>query len=368
MLHLHSQTGKISNLYKGIDLGGGRLGSVFTLVGAHGEPTNLVAKVIDTNLVDSELSQQTKIRLVVNEIKILNQLELLEGYVREDAIYTIVMKEVEGLQTHLFNGNSIKWEMYRAVGSLHRKNLLHFRKNPNHFSICPQYNHLKVSLIDFGLAEEATFCNRRINHLSILGRNFYSSPKLTTVLNFYVTEIVEYALKSKHETCMQLLLVAAITLSGLYGMPALAITHLIVKEFVMRLLWSQLEKIIEVESIEELIDIIQAKKIKNIEVLSILKNIVALLDASLSPYLIGAFLSYQWLKEDMPFVQHSFEFIADKSWQQLFANTTPALLSATATMYFPIAQLIEALQQCVGNAFSSRTPSALHLLFHYANL
>jgi hypothetical protein len=219
MLHFTSQkTERIYNLYKGKNLGASLLGNVFTLIGVHGESTNLVGKIIDTNINDPELSKQAKIRLTVNEIKILNELDLLEGYVREDGIYTIVMKEAKGLQSHFFNGNSIKWEMYRAIKNLYLKNNLRFIIHPNHSNIDPRYNRFKVSLIDFGPEDEGKFCNITIDHLCFLGRNFYSSPKLLTVVNFYVLEMIKFAMEGKYETCNQLLLIAALTLSGLYNM------------------------------------------------------------------------------------------------------------------------------------------------------
>lgn len=367
MLHFTAQgSGKTCHLYKGQDLGTGRFGSVFTLVGAQGQATNLVAKIIDTHLFDPELSQLKRVRLAVNEIKVLNQLDLLEGYVREDAVYTIVMKEAKGLQTHLFHGNSVKWEMYRAIENLHRKNTLYYHKQAGDFLTDPNYNKLKNSLIDFGDVDDATFCNISIDHLTFFGRNFYSSPQLLSILSFYVSEMVAYAMESQFETCIQLHLVATFTLSALYGIAPLVVTHIMVREFIITLLWGQLSKEINAESIEELIYLILSKQYKSRNILDILKKIVVIVESTLAPYLIGSLLSYQWLKEGGSFVPQNFQCLKDKGWQSLFSNVTPGLICTTAMMYFPIAELIATLQKNVEEASSQRSSrSGLDILYHY---
>ncbi len=366
MPHSSSQkTGSINNLYKGKDLGAGRFGSVFTLNGSQGQPTNLVAKIIDTNLLDPEISKHKKVRLTINEIKVLNQLGLLEGYAREDAVFTIVMKEANGLQAHFFNGNNIKWEMYRAIRHLYQKNIVHSHTYTDNFIVDPNYDRLKVTLIDFGIANEVTFCNVTLDHLSFFGRNFYSSPKLLTILSFYVSEMIQHAIDNKFETCIQLLLIGAFTLSALYGIPTLAMIHIMVREFITTLLWRQLATEFTAQSIEELMHFILSKKIKSRKVLNILESIITLLQSALSIYLMGSLLSYQWLKERGPFVKQNFQCIKDKAWQHLFSNATPELLCTTAMMYFPIAQLIETLQKCVDYSPPRSSKAEFGLLFYY---
>lgn len=338
-------SGASEEFFEGKLLGEGQFGRVFALVDKSNLETDFVCKKMDISCPDtgpraSTFTKRERLLYTLNEIRILERAGLLAGYSRTDDTFVIVMKRIEGISGEEFN-NDRAWYLYCALRELHRKNIAHMDCHPPNYIVSnPEGNFPKAHAIDFYFSLDATYTNACLDTFQFFMFQNIRSFKL--VLKFYVAEMLKHANEHRFVTCQQILLMGALILAGIYGIPALAITHMMVREFISSLIINQLGKEISSKGIPHLLAFLIMRKKSDLRLGINIAHLLHIIQGSLSLYLAYSQLSYHFLKSGS-FVNHLFNI--NKGWHYIFANLTPEILLHTGLMCNPILQIIKSLTE-----------------------
>lgn len=354
-------TGERIQLRLGAHLGSGLFGDVCTLTNNRGRQTQFVCKTVNLNAqspfmqfgLNPPVDKKRRLEVTLNEIKVLEQLGLLEGYEREGDQLRVIMKLVEGVSGAQSGHPNRERLNFKALRDFHRKGFAHFDSHANNFIINADEN--KSTIIDFNMADESTFLNTALDTLffHIINHPFEAmSGRFRPLLELYVEEMVQYAIAHKYETVTKVLIMGAITIAAISGVPALAVTHLMVQEFLKMLFMKQLAKEINSRVIT-LIPIVlyscvsyHLGRFPDPSTLKKIETTMQIAQSCLSMYLMYSSLAYHW-GENGTFINEGLNCIKNKDWYSVFANATPEVLVNTAGMYYSITGILSQVNTLV---------------------
>lgn len=345
MISFTSQaTGTTLRLDKGSFLGRGEYGDTYELC-RNGCSAGLVCKEITISLGNqrkSWVTRKARLQSVINELKYLTKLNLLEGYRRERNTFFIIMKKMEGKvadESSLDHDDRI-FACYKELKNLHRKNIAHMDCHFGNFIISERFP-FQAQAIDFGSSKEATYLNSVMDFYALC---YHEKAIFSTLVKYYVVDMVTYAWSHKFETVQNLLMMGAVTLAAIYGIPVLMISHLMVQEFLLALLIHQLGKEISSAGLNTLIgELIFKKTHLSPQTVMKITDVLYIAQSCLSFYLMHCNLIYHWAQSG-PFINQTLALITNRSWKAIFSNLSLPALTHTALMYYPISLMMNVLE------------------------
>lgn len=331
-------------LQKGRELGSGNYGRVYALLTANSEDTGLVCKEVDldTDISWIHIERESKFDRTLNEIKVLNQLGYLEGYERDGNVFFIIMKKIEGVPGSVLpSPNNLDKLCFEAIRELHRKGIVHFDSNFSNYIISSQNS---AKAIDFNFSDDATYINMGVD-IYALSLRFGLSFNFRKIVRFYVDDMVKYALEHKFEIAQNLLIIGAVILGAIYGVPALAITHIMVQEFLYTLLINQMGKELTCKGLDILTMLFLRDKEWFRQYVSVqhLENTLSIARSCLSLYLMYCNLAYHWDKSGA-FFKNILNFKSNNGLS-VFLDVSSETLIHSSLMYYPIIQILARLNK-----------------------
>lgn len=351
MLSLSLSSSKTKeSFFENQELGRGELGRVYSLLDKDKNPTNLVCKEVNIRqgtgwALKDFLSPSERLQFTLNELRNLKKLGLLLGYKRKDDTFYIIMKKIDGVSAYKSNHPEKVQHMFNALRSLHRKGVAHLDSHSGNFMVnetpLTADSPLEVHPIDFNLAEEATYINTALDNLIFFKM---SGTSLKSAISFYIAEMTKYALENKVATCQQVLILAALCLSSIYGIPALAITHLMVKEFISAMLMRQFAKEISSKGLEYFVYYLLERKVPDKRTLVNLIHVISLIKSCLSVYLMYSQFLYHLNKSE---ILRLLSLDKINGWSSIFKNIRPEQIVDIGLMFFPIIDIISNIDKII---------------------
>lgn len=345
------KTGKNRTLQKEDTLlAKGSIGEVEILV-SNDKESGLVCKTIRLGTAPNR-----KITLVraVNELKFLRKAGLLEGYQRNNDEINIIIKKINGFVASKWTNLSTDHIplFIKELRNTNGKGIVHSDTHLGNFIVSDPTTNPKVHLIDNDLAHDATYIGITIEHFMFLGtlNNKKLDITFNEYLNYYAQEMLEHVKNHRYQTCQNLLLIGALTLAAIYGVPALAITHLLVREFIYALLWDRFRK--EISGFLDFTSralLVAADKqdpaIPHRVNYKTILEITQVLNLTLISYLSYSQFAYHLAAGGSVGGKAILNAIKDRSWQNIFTNVTPEILTHTALLYYPTERLLNSLSK-----------------------
>lgn len=339
ILFVSQSTGQKRQLFKGANLGSGAFGSVFKLLDEQGNESSLVCKTVEIQNMDEEFSKRFRLAATLNEIRMLKRLGILEGYCREGDTFYIIMPEVRGVVEFSSNHLNKKWLSYQALRNLHRQNIAHLDAHQNNIIIGDN----QAIAIDFNLASEGTYLNCAYDALTFFEfRSESCSEMFKQLVGWYVIDALKYAFEHKFETARNVLFMAALTISAIYGIPALYITNVMMWELFWTMAKVQLAK--ELKSpvltfcVLEMLGVWVSES--NVtKVFSLLEPIVQILQSCFSVYFLYSDIAYRAMNNPS-LLRNTLNNFQDTAWRDLFTQSTVEGLHQASLIYLPLRQLI----------------------------
>lgn len=336
---ISQKTGQMVHYQKGQKLGEGAIGAVVELLDNDGNETALVCKTVELSN-DGRFSKRLVLTGTINEIRILKKLGLLEGYYRRGDKLYVVMSKVEGVvEADSLNPNK-QWYSYRALRALHRQNIAHLDAHQKNVII--GNNH--ATTIDYNFASEGTYLNCVLDSIGF----FLARKKsLKDLVGWYVCDTLRYISEHKFETAQNLLLMGALTLSAIYGIPALYITNVMMWELFLAMAKVQLAKevaspgfkLLAALSASFLLHDFELSAKNHEKIMEIFERVFEPLQSCFSIYFLYSDIAYNSMNH-ADLLQKTLNRFQDAAWRDLFCQSTVGALHQASLIYLPLRQLI----------------------------
>ncbi|MFO1257065.1 MAG: hypothetical protein U1E78_01375 [Gammaproteobacteria bacterium] len=323
---------------KGRILGEGAIGEVFELCDEDGNETSFVCKSVKLR-DDSGFSKRFILKGTINEIRILKKLGLFEGYCRQGENFYVVMSKVEGVTEQVSRNPKKEWYSYRALRALHRQNIAHMDAHTGNILVGDH----EAKVIDFNFASEGTYFNCGIDNIGFfIERN----KSFKDLVGWYICDTLQYISEHKFETASNLLLMGALTLSGIYGIPPLYVTNVMMWELFWVMAKVQIAKEITSSGLmflarelsfwvlEDSISDADWKKIS-----PVLSGIFETLQSCFSIYFLYSDIAYGTMN-NADALKNTMNNFRDTAWGDLFCQSTVEALHQASLIYLPLRQLI----------------------------
>ncbi len=261
MKYISQSTGLYTDLNFGDKLGKGKFGTVYQLLDNAKSPTNLVCKYIEIKtLSNASLTRKQVLRTTINEIHALKKMGLLEGYLRVENAFCIIMKKIKGTYPDIYDIESAQ-PSFNAMRDCHRKNIVHFDTHTGNFlQRKKKTQEIKSTAIDFGLSQNASFFNIFLDSYFYIGRQLKNPDYRSFLPKLFIQDFLHYIKKNSLEVLMTIAWWSTLIYGTLYGIPTLNLPHQYFYEYLKSKIYYQ--AFLELRSIGLIYDIFAALLLK----------------------------------------------------------------------------------------------------------